>query len=61
MKKILVPVDFSDEAKHACKVAASIAKKNYSEIILLHMLDIPSSSVDPTQSNNLQGGGQAIF
>ncbi len=61
MKKILVPVDFSDEAKHACKVAASIAKKNNSEIILLHMLDIPSSSVDPTQSNNLQGGGQAIF
>ncbi len=27
MKTILVPIDFSDEAKYACKAAASIAKK----------------------------------
>ncbi|TDA73909.1 universal stress protein, partial [Halomonas marinisediminis] len=35
MKKILVPIDFSDEAINACKAAASIAKKTGSEIILL--------------------------
>ncbi|RPD95859.1 universal stress protein [Aureibaculum marinum] len=61
MKTILVPIDFSDEAKYACKVAASIAKKTNSEIILLHMLDIPSASVDPMVAGNLSGGGQTIF
>ncbi|MCF6348824.1 MAG: universal stress protein [Flavobacteriaceae bacterium] len=61
MKKILVPIDFSDEAKYACKVASQIAKKTNSEIILLHMLDIPSEAIDPIESNNLRGGGQAIF
>jgi len=61
MKKILVPIDFSDEAKYACKVAAQIAKKTNSEIILLHMLDIPSVAIDPLETNNLRGGGQAIF
>ena len=61
MKKILVPIDFSDEAKYACKVASQIAKKTNSEIILLHMLDIPSEAIDPIDSNNLKGGAQAIF
>ncbi len=61
MKKILVPIDFSDEAKYACKVAATIAKKTNSEIILLHMLDIPTEAIDPIESNNLRGGAQAIF
>ena len=61
MKTILVQIDFSDEAKHACKVAASIAKKTKSEIILLHMLDIPSATIDPLDSNNMKGGAQAIF
>ena len=61
MKKILVPIDFSDEAKYACKVASQIAKKTDSEIILLHMLDIPTEAIDPIESNNLRGGGQAIF
>ena len=52
MKTILVPIDFSEEAKYACKVAASITKKTNSEIILLHMLDIPSTSVDPMVGGN---------
>jgi len=61
MKKILVPIDFSKEAKYACKAAAAVAKKTNSEIILLHMLDIPTEAIDPLDSNNLKGGGQAIF
>ena len=61
MKKILVPIDFSDQAKYACKVAASIAKKANCEIILLHMLDIPSTSIDPAGGGNLQGGAQSIY
>lgn len=46
MKKILVPTDFSKHAEYALKVAAQIAKKNNSEIILLHMLELPSSGND---------------
>lgn len=61
MKKILVPIDFSKEAKYACEVAAQIAKKTKCEIILLHMLDIPGVSIDPIDSNNKRGGAQAIF
>ncbi|WP_117882100.1 universal stress protein [Aureibaculum luteum] len=61
MKKILVPIDFSDEAKYACKVAASIAKKTGSEIILLHMLDIPTDAIDPLESDITRGGAQTIL
>ncbi|HBK82752.1 MAG TPA: universal stress protein UspA, partial [Flavobacterium sp.] len=35
MKKILVPTDFSKHADYALKVAAQIAKKNNSEIVLI--------------------------
>lgn len=61
MKKILVPIDFSKEAMFACKVAAAIAKKSKSEIILLHMLEIPSEAIDPAGGSNLQGGAQNIY
>lgn len=46
MKKILIPTDFSEHAEYALKVAAQIAKKNNSEIILLHMLELPHESSD---------------
>lgn len=41
MKKILVPTDFSEQAQNALKVAAQIAKKNNSEIFLLHSIELP--------------------
>jgi nucleotide-binding universal stress UspA family protein len=46
MKRILVPVDFSEEAKCAVKVAADIANKTDSEIYLLHMVDLPEGIID---------------
>jgi len=46
MKRILVPTDFSEHAEDALKVAAQIAKKNNSEIIILHMLELPHQSND---------------
>lgn len=46
MKRILVPTDFSKHAEHALRVAAQIARKNKSEIFLLHMLELPSQSSD---------------
>lgn len=41
MKNLLVPTDFSDQAENALKVAAQIAKKNNSEIFLLHSIELP--------------------
>jgi nucleotide-binding universal stress UspA family protein len=46
MKRILVPTDFSEHAEDALKVAAQIAKKNDSEIIILHMLELPHQMND---------------
>lgn len=54
MNKILVPTDFSAHANYALRVAAQIAKKNNSEIILLHMLELPH------QSSDLIGAGSEI-
>lgn len=46
MKKILVPTDFSVPAENALKVAAQIARKHDFEIIILHVLDLPSQMND---------------
>jgi nucleotide-binding universal stress UspA family protein len=46
MKRILVPTDFSQHAEAALKVAAQIARKNNSEIIILHILELPSQMND---------------
>ncbi|MFG4001319.1 universal stress protein [Flavobacterium aquidurense] len=54
MKQILVPTDFSEPAENALKVAAQIAKKNNSEIIILHILELPS------QMNDAVLGGASI-
>lgn len=55
MKSILVPIDFSDQAKYAAKVAASIAREVDAKLVLLHMLELPTGVVDPASfgtSNN---------
>jgi len=46
MKKILIPTDFSKYADEAIEVGAQIAKKNNSEIILIHMLELPTHMND---------------
>ena len=40
MKKIVVPVDFSEQSEYALKVAASLARKHGAEILVLHMLEL---------------------
>lgn len=52
MKKILVPTDFSKHAEYALRVAAQIAKKNNSEIYLLHMLELPHQGSDAVSSGS---------
>src|SRR6187402_1378509 len=46
MKKILIPTDFSKYADEAIEVGAQIAKKNNSEIVLIHMLELPGQMND---------------
>ncbi|ANW96000.1 hypothetical protein AXE80_06770 [Wenyingzhuangia fucanilytica] len=41
MKKIIIPVDFSEFSEYALKTAAQLAKKHTSELILVHMLEMP--------------------
>lgn len=52
MKRILVPTDFSKNAEYALRVAAQIAKKNNSEIYLLHMLELPHQGNDAISSGS---------
>jgi nucleotide-binding universal stress UspA family protein len=40
MKRIIVPVDFSEQSKFAIQVAASLAKQHNAEILALHMLEL---------------------
>lgn len=52
MKKIIVPVDFSDHSEYALETAASIARKHNSELIVLHMLEL-SNAVMTASLNTL--------
>jgi nucleotide-binding universal stress UspA family protein len=54
MKRILVPTDFSKYSEEALKLASQVAKKYDSEIILLHILELPHQGIDP------MGGGKSI-
>jgi nucleotide-binding universal stress UspA family protein len=40
MKKIIVPIDFSEHSEFALKVAAKFAKRNDAELLALHMLEM---------------------
>ncbi|MCF6349873.1 MAG: universal stress protein [Flavobacteriaceae bacterium] len=61
MKRILVPVDFSEEARCAAKVAAKIAKKTKSDIYLLHMLDLPEGIIDMTSVKDNSSQASIFF
>ncbi|MDX1543907.1 MAG: universal stress protein [Christiangramia sp.] len=43
MNTILVPVDFSEYSEYALEVAASIARKQDANIVVVHMMDLPES------------------
>ena len=61
MKRILVPIDFSEEAESAAKIAASIARKTNSEIFLVHMLELPVTTIDPAEMNTISSEPQIIY
>ena len=61
MKRILVPIDFSKEAENAARVAAHIARKTGSEIFLVHMLELPVTTIDPAEMNAISSEPQIIY
>ena len=46
MKKILVPIDFSQQAKDALSVAQQLARKFHATLSLVHVLEIPLPTID---------------
>lgn len=48
MKKIIVPIDFSETSEFALQVAASIAKKQKAELLVLHMLEMAGNFLSKT-------------
>ncbi|MGV8945069.1 MAG: universal stress protein [Lutibacter sp.] len=56
MRSILVPIDFSEQARYAARAASDIARLTNSKIFLLHMLELPTGVIDPSgfgsSSNN---------
>ncbi|MDV7186915.1 universal stress protein [Lutibacter sp. TH_r2] len=61
MKSILVPVDFSKQAKYAAKVAAEIAKQTNAKLLLLHMLELPTGIIDPSSFGNASNTPTALL
>lgn len=53
MKKIIVPIDFSEHSEYALETAAILAKKHGAELLALHMLEI-SEAVLTTVNNEQQ-------
>ncbi len=51
MKRILVPIDFSEKSIYATKMASQIALLTQSELYLLHIIDVPEDVVDPVSYN----------
>ena len=59
MKKIIVPVDFSEHSEFALKAAAKLAKQYNSELLILHMLEM--SDLMLTASEGLQDQKAVFF
>ena len=53
MKKILIPVDFSEHSEYALKTAATLAKQNNSKLIVLHMMGLSEAILTKDESNDM--------
>ncbi|WP_282044108.1 universal stress protein [Winogradskyella flava] len=58
MKKIIVPVDFSEHSEYALEAAANISKKYDSELIVLHMLELSNAIIT---ADNESLNEEAVF
>ena len=58
MKTIIVPVDFSEQSENALKVAASLAKKQSAELLILHMLELNEAVMTSAEGLHVE---QTVF
>jgi len=58
MKKIIVPIDFSEHSEYALKTAAKLAKKHDAELLTLHMLEMSDIMLTATEGEQYQ---KAVF
>jgi nucleotide-binding universal stress UspA family protein len=58
MKRIVVPIDFSEHSEYALEAAANLAKKYGSELVVLHMLEL-SNAILTTAGNAIND--EAVF
>ncbi|WP_372756732.1 universal stress protein [Mariniflexile sp.] len=58
MKKIIVPVDFSEHSEYALKAAAKFAAKFKAEILALHMLEMTDAMLTASEGFSSE---QAVF
>lgn len=56
MKKIIVPVDFSEHSDYALEAAASIAKKQEAEIVVLHMMGLSEAVINKNGAKDVMEG-----
>lgn len=56
MKKIIVPIDFSEHSEYALKAAALFAKKYNTTVYALHMLDMQEFSMAESPSSHQEKG-----
>jgi len=61
MKRILVPIDFSDQAECAIKTAARIARESGAEIFLLHMLNLPMNETDVSAHGDASNPAKILY
>lgn len=58
MKKIIVPIDFSEHSEYALKTAAQLAKKYNAELLALHMLEMSDIMLTASEGEQYQ---KAVF
>ncbi|OZV68026.1 universal stress protein [Winogradskyella aurantia] len=58
MKRIIVPIDFSEHSEYALEAAANLAQKYGSELIVLHMLELSNAILT---SNGESINEEAVF
>ncbi|WGH77070.1 universal stress protein [Tenacibaculum tangerinum] len=50
MKKIIVPVDFSEYSENALRTAAFLAKQKEAEVLAVHMLELSNAVISQSES-----------
>ncbi|MAN58779.1 MAG: universal stress protein UspA [Flavobacteriaceae bacterium] len=53
MKKILVPTDFSEYSEYALKVAATIARQQDADLVVVHMLGLSEAVISKDESREV--------